>query len=423
MLTSRRVRKLLSVTFGLVLTLTACSLPAQSTTPGTTPTVFIFPSATPSPPTSALSGVVWKDDCSPVAEGQAGPSDCVPNDQAAAGQSADGIRQPSETGIEGVAVRLGTGACPAFGLATATTDPSGAFGFSDLTPGTYCVSIDAGQSENAAPLDGGGWTHPEGQMGSSVASQTVTLGEGGTVDSVDFGWDVFFTPVAEVTATAEAATSTSTPEGTATVTPGPTATISSGDPKANLGAPTVVDTFDDTSTWPTYSDDHVGFSIGDGVLHMTAANPDFYDGWSLSTPSVENFYIEIQGEFLDTCSERDHYGIVARGTCSDGNCSGYLLALTCDGRYRLSIWDGVENQTTYLTPWTESGAINAGPGQTNVLGVMGDGNKLSLYANGQLLQEVTDSTFDTGLFGVFIGSAQTEDLAADVDQISMWSLP
>jgi hypothetical protein len=325
--------------------------------------------------------------------------------------------------MEGVAVRLGTGACPAFGLATATTDVNGAYGFADLVPGTYCVSVDASQSENAGILSAGAWTHPDGMSGTSVASQTITLGEGGSIDSVDFGWDMFFVPVISVTATAEAATDTPIPEGTETPTSAPTATFSPNDPKANLGAATVEDTFDDSSTWPTYTDDHVGFSIGDGVLHMTAANPDFYDGWTLSTPSSDNFYIEAQGQFIQTCTERDHFGIVARGVCTGGKCSGYLFSVTCDGRYRLSIWDGVANQTTYLTPWTQSSAINAGPGQTNVLGFMGDGSKLSLYANGQLLQEVTDGTFDTGLFGLFIGSAQTPDLKADVDQISMWSLP
>jgi hypothetical protein len=423
MLSRQRVRNALGTTLGLALLLAACNLPAQSTTPGATPTAFIFPSATPAPQTGGLSGTVWKDNCSPAAEGQAGPADCVPNDQAASGQSADGVMQPSETGIEGVVVRLGTGACPAFGLATATLDANGAYGFSDLTPGTYCVSIDASQAENAGVLNAGAWTHPEGMTGTSVASQTVTLAEGGSVDSVDFGWDVFFVPVTSVTATAEAATDTPTPEGTDTPTPAPTATFSPNDPKANLGTPTVSDSFDASSTWPTYSDDHVGFSIGDGVMHMTAANPDFYDGWTLSTPSVDNFYIEIKGQFLEPCTERDHYGIVARGVCDGGNCSGYLFALTCDGRYRLSIWDGAENQTTYLTPWTQSSAIKAGAGQSNVLGFMGDGSKLSLYANGQLLQEVTDSTYDAGLFGLFIGSAQTPDLKADVDQISMWLLP
>jgi hypothetical protein len=423
MLVSHRIRNLLGVGLGLALGLTACNLPAQSTTPGATPTAFIFPSATPAPVTGGLSGTVWNDSCSPVAEGQAGAANCVPNDQAAAGQSADGLMQDSETGIEGVVVRLGTGACPAFGLATTTTDAKGAYSFSELTPGAYCVSIDASQAENAGVLDGGAWTHPEGMLDSSVVSQSLALGEGGSVDSVNFGWDSMFVPATSVTATAEAATETPTPEGTATNTPAPTATFSPTDPKANLGDPTVTDTFDSSSNWPTYSDDHVGFSIGDGVLHMTAANPDFYDGWTLTTPALANFYIEIQGQFVNSCAERDHYGIVARGACTGGNCTGYLLSLTCDGRYRLSIWDGTQNQRTDLTPWTDSSAIKAGPGQTNVLGFMGDGDKLSLYANGQLLQEVTDSTLDNGLFGLFIGSAQTSDLKVDVDQISAWSLP
>ncbi len=412
-----------TVMIGLAVLAGGCNLPAESTAAGgTTPTAFIFPSATPVPPSGSLSGSVWSDQCAPGTDANASPAGCVPNTQAASGQAADGVRQAEEAAIEGLVVRLGTGECPAFGLATATTDADGQYGFSDLPPGTYCVSVDAAQAENAAALAPGGWTHPAEAGGSSVASQTISLAAGNSIDSVEFAWDFDFGSPAAATATAAAST-TPTLELTATPTPQATATFSPEDPKANLGAPTFTDSFDDPSTWPTYLDDHVGFSIENSSLQMSAANPDFYDGWLLHTPSVGNVYIEAQGQLLSPCAERDHFGIVARGTCSGGNCSGYLFSVTCDGRYRLSIWDGGANQTTYLTPWTVSSAIKTGAGQINVLGFRGDENTLSLYVNGQLLQEVSDSTFDTGLFGVFIGSAQTADLKAEVDQISMWTLP
>lgn len=406
-----------------ILAMAGCNLPAQSTT-GSTPTPFIFPSATPSPQTGGISGVVWADQCSPPSDGGLTPAGCVAT---ADGQGlvADGVRQSGEPGLTGVVVRLGLGSCPAFGLAVATTSEGGAYQFADLDAGTYCVSIDSSQSENVAAMQSGIWTHPSGSETSSVAGQTITLPAGGDVKDVDFGWGPQVSPgPGGGTATPQpSATETPNPDVTPSMTPTATATLSPGDPKAGLGSPTFSDDFSDPSTWPTYTDDHVSFTIQDGALNMTAANPDFYDGWLLHTPSLSNFYVEITAQFVDVCQGKDHYGIVARGACSGGNCTGYLFTVSCDGNYRLKIWDGSVPQSIYLTPWTASGAIKAGPNQVNVIGLRGDGGKLSMYANGNLLQEIQDPTLEDGLFGVFVGSAVTPDLQVKVDSIDAWQLP
>lgn len=406
-----------------ILALASCNLPAQ-TTPGSTPTPFIFPSATPSPQTGGISGVVWADQCSAASNGQSTPVGCVAG---AGGQGlvADGVRQSGEPALAGVVVRLGLGSCPAFGLATATTDEGGAYSFNGLDAGSYCVSIDSSQSENVATLQSGVWTHPSGNETNSVAGQTITLPAGGDVKDVDFGWgpQASSAPEESTGTPGPTATETPNPNATPTMTPTATATLSPGDPKAGLGAPTFSDDFSDSSTWPVYSDDHVSFTVQNGALNMTAANPDFYDGWSLHTPSLANFYVEISAQFVDACQAKDHYGIVGRGTCSGGNCNGYLFTVSCDGNYRLKIWDGSVPQSIYLTPWTASGAIKAGPGQVNVIGLRGDGEKLSMYANGNLLQEVQDPTLTDGLFGVFVGAAVTPDLQVKVDSINAWQLP
>jgi hypothetical protein len=39
-----------------------------------------------------------------------------------------------------------------------------------------------------------------------------------------------------------------------------------------------------------------------------------------------------------------------------------------------------------------------------------------------LLEELTDSTYDEGRFGLFIGSTNTQDLQVMVDEIAYWLL-
>jgi hypothetical protein len=54
---------------------------------------------------------------------------------------------------------------------------------------------------------------------------------------------------------------------------------------------------------------------------------------------------------------------------------------------------------------------------------MADGKKLSLYANGVLLKEVSDDIHLSGKFGVFVGSVKTPDFTVLVDEMAYWDLP
>jgi hypothetical protein len=73
--------------------------------------------------------------------------------------------------------------------------------------------------------------------------------------------------------------------------------------------------------------------------------------------------------------------------------------------------------------WADSPHILKGPDQINRIGVKADGNRLSLYANGNFLAEVRDDSFASGRFGLFIGSAETPGYTAKVDEIAYWENP
>jgi hypothetical protein len=68
-------------------------------------------------------------------------------------------------------------------------------------------------------------------------------------------------------------------------------------------------------------------------------------------------------------------------------------------------------------------AIITGPEAVNRLGIMAENDKLSLYINGTLVNEVTDAQFNQGGFGIFVGSDTPNILTVSVDEIAYWSLP
>ena len=222
-----------------------------------------------------------------------------------------------------------------------------------------------------------------------------------------------YSPVPTSTPTLTSTSATLTP----TLTSSPTPTLTADDPRVKLGNPGWVDTFENGDNWALYKDDHVDFYVEAGKLVMVASNPDQWDGWVLTWPKAGNFYLEMTATTKD-CSGLDRWGLMFRAA-QDAS-EGYLLGFTCDGRYTLRKWDG-KKYTKYVD-WTDSEFIHSGSNQTNRLGVMAEGDKLKLYANGNLLTEVKDGSYDSGNFGVYIGSADTQDFTVEVTEVAYWDL-
>jgi hypothetical protein len=434
--TFRSLRTLIAVESILsMLLLAGCNLAAPLAPSATEP-----PPGTATPTGGVIAGRVWQDMCERPAGGEmpaVPPPGCV--DDGAGALRANGLPDPGEAGIPAVVVKLGLAPCPSDSpIATTTTGDDGVYAFTALPAGTYCVSIDSG-AQSAVVFKSGGWSVLNGP---GTATIQIELQAGQVESGVHFGWDVDMPASAAATPTGEmspgpatpipptAETSESaTPEISATPTPTPTPasttatatpTLASDDPKAGLGIPSFHDDFASASNWPLFSDDHVQFAIKDHELQMSAFNADFWDGWMLTMPTYQNVYLEASGT-AGTCGGRDHWGLVIRSSKGDHGYIGYFFGITCDGRYSLRAWDG--EHFTRLIDWTANAAIKAGADQANTIGIKAIGSRLSLYANAKLLAEVTDPTYSKGLFGVFIGSAQTADFGVNLSNVDAWELP
>lgn len=218
------------------------------------------------------------------------------------------------------------------------------------------------------------------------------------------------------TNTAEPESATSTPEPTSD-TSGPSPTLADTDPTLTLGSPDWVDPMDDGDNWPTGYSDYTSIDFDEGFMKMTADTD--LDGWRLSWPFLENFYLEAMLK-SPTCEGYDHVGVMFRVPENADANKGYLFGITCDGRYSLRRWDG--KNMYYPINWTASEAINQGSGAVNVLGVMAQDANLAFYINGQKVNEVSDNAYLEGSFGIFVGGTNTEDLAVWVDQVRYWQM-
>lgn len=186
----------------------------------------------------------------------------------------------------------------------------------------------------------------------------------------------------------------------------------------DLGQPTWSDTFNSDANWYMVNTDNTRFNVEDGHLVMESIDPGGLEEWGLSgRPALENFYFEIRVTTAEKCEGRDRYGVIVR---AEDPQHGYVYGFSCNGQYRLYIWD--DGEFTSLKNWTSATEIQSGPEQTNRLGIQFDGDEIKLYANGKLLTTVTDDTFSKGRFGLFIASGPSANFKVYVEEAAYWIL-
>ncbi|MCA9962363.1 MAG: hypothetical protein KC443_25185, partial [Anaerolineales bacterium] len=136
-------------------------------------------------PAGSISGFVWNDYCLTNDKGDVLAGSCAADGNG--DYHANGMIEPDEGYIAGVAVLLQLGSCSNNNnvAVTAVTDASGKYYFGDLQPGTYCVSMNAATAENAPLLLLGDWTFPA----RGIWYQEITLSGADQAYPVNFGWD------------------------------------------------------------------------------------------------------------------------------------------------------------------------------------------------------------------------------------------
>lgn len=234
---------------------------------------------------------------------------------------------------------------------------------------------------------------------------------------------------------ATAADPSDTPEPSATATPEdptetptatPTATEPPVDPEVQFGDPTLRDEMNNDGNWASSggtlpNSEFILLAMGGGQLHVTAKQAGF-DTWWFTWPSANDMFLQMTVE-ADSCSGKAAYGLILRGPSDVTNAHGYVVLFSCDGSYRLARLDDVNPYTLVdLIAWTSSERINAGADEVNVLGVLVQGDVITIYANGFKVAEFEDDRYSTGRFGLFTNAGPSANFLWHIDQLLYWNL-
>jgi hypothetical protein len=166
---------------------------------------------------------------------------------------------------------------------------------------------------------------------------------------------------------------------------------------------------DDFSSLEASQADGWKFGTGDGYSSVwspgaqtiTVSNTRYFvASWAGGT--YDNFGVEtdagpVTGQYAE-------YGILFRATTgANGVASGYLFAVSSDGRYWLSkMLDGQWVNPSPI-PATASAAITQGP-ERNLLRVLANGPQITLFINGVVVNSLVDDSLSSGQVAAYVAA-------------------
>lgn len=203
-------------------------------------------------------------------------------------------------------------------------------------------------------------------------------------------------------------TSTPTPPGVPTRQP--------QDPALRLGEPDWVDTFDTANNWVPFSGQVSQIEIREGKFLYTIFQQGSGPTWTVSWPTVSNFYLEVTARTPQVCGGKDRFGLVFRAPEPD---LGYRFEISCDGAYRMVTFS--PTLVEELVVWTPGESILAGPNQINRIGVWAEGPVVAIYINGIAVAGLPHDAYRSGRFGLTITSEQTDNFTIEFDDLSFWT--
>jgi len=154
----------------------------------------------------------------------------------------------------------------------------------------------------------------------------------------------------------------------------------------------------DSTGWGTGDDSSSLVEYANSGLHMLVYTP-FYVTWSnQGLKSFENVHIEVSAK-NDSKDPQSLFGIVCDEQGSTQ--SFYYAGITSDGYYAI-IKSAVAQKDVFLKEGT-SDVVSAISGPVR-LGMDCGGGSLVLYVNGLKIAEASDSTYASGVIGLFTAS-------------------
>ncbi|MCJ7621248.1 MAG: hypothetical protein MUP64_13645, partial [Anaerolineae bacterium] len=150
--------------------------------------------------------------------------------------------------------------------------------------------------------------------------------------------------------------------------------------------------------------DYPGGSVKyeDGAYLVTASSLGRM--WGVANRSFGDGTIEVDAtQVIGPANDNNGYGIICR---VQSNGDGYYFRVSGDGLY--GIHKLIDGEFEPLVDWTKSDVINQGNASNRISAVC-NGSALELAVNGELLAQVSDSTFTEGDVGLVAGSFEENE--------------
>jgi transcriptional regulator with XRE-family HTH domain len=151
-----------------------------------------------------------------------------------------------------------------------------------------------------------------------------------------------------------------------------------------------------------------------GAYHAFQPRQGYFHACIAQLTDFSNFAYEVDMTIL----HGDYAGILFRAVDSIDS-HYYLFRVNKDGSYAFKRYiDGVDNDAIML----DTGFSQAyHPAQKNRVAVAANGNRLTLYINGQNLVTVSDAAYLRGQIGVLAGSEQQAPAEAAFSNLRVWA--
>lgn len=166
------------------------------------------------------------------------------------------------------------------------------------------------------------------------------------------------------------------------------------------------------SGWGEDQYEEFGRGYEEGEYFVELYEPNWF-AWAYPGRRFDDVSVEV-GAHLASGSQDSHFGLLCRYVDRD---NFYYFAVSADGYYAIFRRVGGSNLEVLSTDgrgMVFSSAIKTG-GQTNRVLAVCQGDQLSLYVNGELLETVTDGTHTRGDVGVGAGSGPEGDVRIQFD--------
>lgn len=172
----------------------------------------------------------------------------------------------------------------------------------------------------------------------------------------------------------------------------------------------------DNGQWTVTADESKTYSYNDRTFRIEVHQPNTFT-WSQSAQTESaNMLVETDVTYFSGPEEAE-FGLLFRYV-DQHNFYAYIISSL--GTY--SLWKQVDGTWEQLLPWTASEAIVTGTEATNRIGVLADGNEITLVVNDVGVAQTIDNTFSHGQVGIAVGSTAETGPIVLFDNLDLWPL-